>query len=176
MAAPLSERILARTPEAAGQYHRLLLVVGAPRTGKTGALRDLAAEQDWPLINVNLRLAELLLELTHKQRAIRLPRLLGDLVAADGDDVVLLDNIELLFGPELALDPLRLLQGISRNRTVVATWCGEFEGDYLTYAEPGHPEARRYARPEAIIVPVDETSAPAQNGSPDAQAGNQETA
>jgi hypothetical protein len=27
-----------------------------------------------------------------------------------------------------------------------------FDGKHLTYAEPGHPEARRYATPQAVIV------------------------
>ncbi len=154
MATPLAERIVAKVPETAALYHRLILVVGGPRGGKTKALQALCAAQGWPLVNVNLRLSELLLELTQRQRAIRLPRLLGDLVRVTDSDVVLLDNIELLFDRELSQDPLRLLQGLSRNRTVVAAWCGGLDGDCLTYAEPGHPEARRYARPEGIIVPV----------------------
>ena len=177
MAAPLSERIQARLPEAAGLYHRLVLVVGPPRTGKTKALQELAKAEGWVLINVNLKLSELLLELTQKQRAIRVPRLLGDLSAATSGDVVLLDNVELLFSPELSQDPLRLLQGLSRNRTVIATWCGTFENEYLAYAEPGHPEAKRYARPEAVIVRVDDgATTESHKGNPDLQAGNQETA
>lgn len=177
MATPLSERILARLPEAAGLYHQLMLVVGPPRTGKTKALQDLVEAEGWELINVNLRLSELLLELTQKKRALRVPRLLGDLSAAATGDVVLLDNIELLFSPELSQDPLRLLQGLSRNRTVVATWCGTFENDYLAYAEPGHPEAKRYARPGALIVRVDDgATTESHKGTPDLQAGNQETA
>ena len=177
MAIPLSERILARLSEAAGLYHRLVLVVGPPRTGKTTALKELVKAEGWTLINVNLKLSELLLELTQKQRALRVPRLLGELSSKTPGDVVLLDNIELLFSPELAQDPLRLLQGLSRNRTVVATWCGTFENEYLAYAEPGHPEAKRYARPEALIVRVDEgATAESHICSPDIQAGNQETA
>ena len=154
MAEPLSEQIRAKVPEAAGLYHRLVLVVGPPRTGKTGALHDLAASEGWPLINVNLQLSERLLELTQKQRKLRVARLLGDIVSKAGGEVVLLDNIELLFGPELELDPLRLLQGMARDRTVVATWCGELDETTLTYAEPGHPEDRRYTKPEALLVPA----------------------
>ena len=71
MAAPLSRRIAERVPDAAGVYHRLILVEGPPRTGKTSALQDLADERGWPLINVNLALSERLLELTSKQRALR---------------------------------------------------------------------------------------------------------
>ena len=92
MAASLSERIVAKVPDAAALYHRLLLVVGPPRSGKTAALRTLCTTHGWPLINVNLRLAELLLELTQKQRALRVPRLLGDLAADSPGDGVMLDG------------------------------------------------------------------------------------
>ena len=76
MPAPLSQRIAERVPTAGGLYHRLILLVGRPRTGKTTALRELVADKGWPLVNVNLALAERLLELTAKQRALRVARLL----------------------------------------------------------------------------------------------------
>ncbi len=154
MTAPLSHRIATMIPEAASAYHRLILVVGPPRTGKTSALRDLAEECGWPLVNVNLELAEKLLELTSKQRALRVPRILSEIVDRHPGDVLLLDNTEVLFSPDLQQDPLRLLQGLSRNRTVIACWSGEVDGENLTYAQAPHPEYRRYVRPQVIIVPA----------------------
>ncbi|MEN6474686.1 MAG: BREX-3 system P-loop-containing protein BrxF, partial [Syntrophaceae bacterium] len=43
--------------------------------------------------------------------------------------VVLLDNIEILFDVSLKQDPLRLLQGLSRNTTLVAAWSGEIRAE-----------------------------------------------
>ena len=119
-------------------------------------LRDVAHTHGWPLVNVNLVLCERLLGLTTKQRAVRVPKFLGAIVQEAGADVVLLDNLEVLFSTELAQDPLRLLQGLSRNRTIVATWTGAVVDGRLTYAEPGHPEARSYHNPGAIIVAATE--------------------
>ena len=65
-----------------------------------------------------------------------------------------LDNTEILFSPELQQYPLRLLQMLSRNRTVVAAWAGKQEGESLTYADPAHPEFKRYPKPDAVIVPT----------------------
>ena len=154
MAAPLPHRIAERVTEAAGFYHRLILVVGPPRTGKTSALRDLADERGWPLVNVNLALSEKLLEMTSKQRALHVPRILGEIACGHPGDVLLLDNTEVLFSPDLQQDPLRLLQGLSRNRTVIAAWSGQLDGENLTYAQPPHPEYRRYIRPQVIIAPA----------------------
>ena len=141
--------VLPRTGDA---YYKLILAVGPARSGKTAALAELAVKHNWSRINVNLRISEKLLDLTHRQRAIRVAGILDDIVRDEGSDVVLLDNIELLFAKELAQDPLRLLQSLSRNRTIVAAWPGTFNGTYLTYAEPSHPEARRYSTPQAVIV------------------------
>lgn len=125
----LFEKTQGRTTNAAGAYHRLILLVGPPRTGKTSALRDLAEERGWPLVNVNLELSERLLELTSKQRALRVPRILGEIVERHPGEVLLLDNTEVLFSPDLQQDPLRLLAGLSRNRTVVASFRGEADAE-----------------------------------------------
>ena len=152
MADAIASQLRDRISDAATQYHRLVLLVGPPRSGKTAALNALATEAGWPRINVNLQLAERLLDLTQKQRAVRVSALLDDVVKATPSDVVLLDNVEMLFAVELAQDPLRLFQGLSRNRTVVVGWSGKFDGAALTYAEPGHREFKKYSSPQVLIV------------------------
>ncbi|OSI26666.1 hypothetical protein BST65_08815 [Bradyrhizobium canariense] len=160
VAASLSSQIQDVLPKTQDTYYKLILAVGPARTGKTAALTELAAKHKWPRVNVNLCLSEKLLELTHRQRAIRVAGILNDTVRDENSSVVLLDNIELLFAPELAQDPLKLLQSLSRNRTIVAAWPGNFDGSSLTYAEPGHPEARRYPTPQAVIVNAGEADPP----------------
>jgi hypothetical protein len=145
-----SEDLGALCERAATLYHRLVLVVGPARSGKTRLLRTAAAKNGWPLVNLNQRVSERLLELTQRQRALRVPRLVGDVLGSTGADVVLVDNLELLFSPDLAQDPLRLLQGLARNRTVVASWPGVMVGKQLTYAENSHPEYRRYPEPDTL--------------------------
>jgi hypothetical protein len=148
----LTSQIQDVLPSTRDAYYKLILAVGPARTGKTAALSELAARHHWPRLIVNLRLSERLLDLTHRQRAVRVAGILDDIMRETALDIALLDNIELLFAEELAQDPLRLLQSLSRNRTIIAAWPGTFDGTSLTYAEPGHPEARRYSSPQAVIV------------------------
>ena len=137
-------------------YYRLVLVVAPANSGKTKALRTLKSALSVPLINVNLELSYRMLDLTERQQALRLPRLLGEIVEAAGGqsatDVVLLDNIEILFDARLKQEPLRLLQGLARNRTVVAAWSGTVSDGCVTYAVPGHPEYRRYPIRDFLVV------------------------
>ena len=140
-------------PDVAHQYHRLALVVGPVRSGKTPLLKELCRQQDIPYLNVNLALSQRLLDLTSKERPLRVRRLLDDVIGEQPGDVIVLDNIELLFDPALHQDPLACLQALSRNKTLIAAWSGTYdEKRVLTYAEPGHPEYRRYERPEVIVI------------------------
>ena len=79
----------------------------------------------------------------------------GDLPAATlaaQAALVLLDNIEILFDVHLKQDPLRLFQGLSRNRTVVAAWNGSIVDGHMTYAVPDHPEYRRYPVRDFLVA------------------------
>ncbi len=148
MAEPLADRVIRRIGQAAELYHRLVMLVAPAGSGKTTALQDVHARTMAPLVNVNLELSRRMLDLTERQRALQLPRLLAEIVGASAADVVLLDNVEVLFDVSLKQDPLRLLQGLSRNQTIVVSWTGSMDDRQLIYAVPGHPEYRRYSQSE----------------------------
>ena len=153
----VQDKIKRSIQAAKGLYHRLVLLVGESGSGKTNVLRDIAEELGAPVINVNLALSGELLELTTKQRSLRLPGILNQ-VADQIQSPVVLDNLEILFDKDLQQDPLRLLQSISRNRTLVASWNGSINSGRLLYAEPGHPEYRSYDTVDALIVSMDGTA------------------
>jgi len=63
--------------QAAELYHRRMLVVAPAGAGKTAALTYVKEQINAPLVNVNLELSGRILDLTERQRALQLPRLLG---------------------------------------------------------------------------------------------------
>ena len=158
MAEPLSAQIMRQLPHVANMYHRLLLVTAPPGTGKTAALQEVAEQTGTRYINVNLELSRRLLDLTQRQRKLFIPRLLEDIVGKDDDqtavleNLVVLDNLEMLFDTSLQLHPLRCLQDLARRRTVVAAWNGTLTNGRLTYATPDHPEYRRYPIDDIMVV------------------------
>lgn len=146
------ERVVRLAEGSKSSFYRLVLVVGEAQSGKSEVLRQINASRGWPLLNVNLLLSEQLLELPQRLRALRTPTIVRDLVGERTGSVLLLDNLELLFSPSLQQDPLRLLQSVSRNRAIIASWRGSTQSRSLTYASPDHPEFRRYDEPQALIV------------------------
>lgn len=157
MAEPIHDKVKRSLQTSEGLYHRLVLLVGETGSGKTAVLQDIAKEFGSSVINVNLALAGELLELTAKQRSLRLPGIL-DQIVDQAQSPVILDNLEILFDKDLQQDPLRLLQSISRNRAVVASWNGSMSSGKLLYAETGHPEYRSYDSVDALIVGMDGTA------------------
>lgn len=151
MAEPIEDKIKRSMQTAEGLYHRLVLLVGGTGSGKTNVLRNVADNFDTEVININLTLSAELLELTAKQRTLRLPEILHQIVD-NVPSMTVLDNLEILFDKDLKQDPLRLLQGVSRNRLVVASWKGLFSGDKLLYAEAGHPEYLSYDLADTLVV------------------------
>lgn len=164
-----TDQLRRRAQEVASLRQKLVLAVGPSGSGKTAALRALRSRTGAPLLNVGLELSRRMLELTARQRKLRLAGLLEEVVAdalAAGEPSasgpapgwVLLDNIEIVFEPSFEQDPIRLLQGLSRHRVVVAAWPGAVAEGWLSYAEPGHPEHRPYLvadyMPESMVVSV----------------------
>ena len=124
---------------------KLILLISQPGSGKTALIAELANRRDMKVMNVGATLGSRLAAIPQRQRALKTSVILRELADeyANGD-LLLLDNIELLFDQTLKLDPLDLLKRHAHSRRVVALWPGELVDGRLTYAQMGHPEYQDY--------------------------------
>ena len=136
----------------ASQYYKLLMVVGPTGSGKTAFLRSVSEKYNIPLLNLGLDLSKKLLSLTVSERKLKASDVIADLLDACGAHRLAVDNTEIVFDPALMLNPLGLLQGISRTRLLIWSWNGELEKTHLTYAYPGHPEYCRISSAEMTLI------------------------
>lgn len=155
MAAP---EMLARLEQLAtgiGALHsKLILLIGAPHAGKTALLTAFAAVVGSSTLNVGSELGRRLAAIPQKQRRLQAGTALRELADEHAKgDLLLMDNIELLFDTTLQLNPLDLLKHHAHSRRVVAVWPGELRDGRLTYAEMGHPEHQDYGL--AGLVPFE---------------------
>ena len=132
--------------EISALHSKLVLLIGAPGSGKTALLQVLGKNRGATPLNIGSALGSRLAASPQKQRPLQTNPILRELADQHAvGDLLLLDNIELLFDRTLQLDPLDLLKRHAHARRVVAVWPGELRDGRLIYAEMGHPEHQDYS-------------------------------
>jgi predicted DNA-binding protein len=139
---------------AESSYYKIIVVVGKSGSGKTALLRRISEEFQLPLINLGLELSRRLLSLTIKQRKLKAAEIIEEILEERGDLRLAVDNTEVIFDPDLKLNPLGLLKNISRSRMLVWSWNGELDDGRLIYSYAGHPEYHRIPSNEFITIPT----------------------
>lgn len=133
----------------------LVLLVGRPGSGKSKLLRELATIRGWQYVNCRALLTEELLEMIPKVRAQEAPRMILAALEALKPEIVVLDDLQVLFAPVLQVDPLRLLRQISRKFSVVAAWPGMYDGVKLIAAASSNTEPKDYDAKGLTIIQIE---------------------
>ncbi len=140
MADPLSTELLDAVCSVQSAYHKLVILAGLRGAGKTRLLKQLADQLNLPVVNLSLKMSEKLLSLTRRQRSLKAEEIARDVIDEQNGLNACLDNTELLFDSTLRLNPLVFLQDISRNRLIVSSWNGTYDGKDLSFGYGGHPD------------------------------------
>lgn len=122
---------------ASKKYHRLILIIGLPHSGKTEILERFGEHYPSSYINLALVLSEKLLNFSSNQRKNALNQMITEIIEPFHDKVLLFDNIELLFDPELQVDVLDLFRKISRHQICVICWSGVIKNDKVRFGDHG---------------------------------------
>jgi hypothetical protein len=124
---------------------KLLLLIGAPNSGKSDLLQQFAKRRDLKILNVGAALGRELLTIPSPRRHLQASDLLKGLAGEfTSNGLLLMDNLEILFDQGLRLNPLDLLRRHAQARRVIAAWPGALTENRLSYATTGHPEYQDY--------------------------------
>lgn len=128
--------------DAASLNSRLVLVVGGGAQQRRALLRETSLQASAPLIDLGIKFASVMALVPRKQRPLQATAMLRQTVDEEAGAApwVLLDSVEILFDRSLHLDPIEALRHLSRSRTLLAAWPGEFRDGRLLYAPAQHPE------------------------------------
>ncbi len=97
--------------DRAAQNSKLILLIGASRSGKTKLLRELGTRLNIQPLNVASNSGGGLAAPPNNKRSFSAGELLRNIASDEcPDDPLLLDNVELLFEPGLQVNPLDLLK------------------------------------------------------------------
>ncbi|GGA50451.1 ATPase AAA [Kroppenstedtia guangzhouensis] len=132
------------------QRHRLIFLVHTEE--KKQSLTELLKQLDAVHMNLSLLLSERLKEHPLNKRPLKVGRMVSEIVHQTESETLCFDQIELIFHPDLQQDPLRLFESVSGNKTILVCWPGEYDGNALSYAQPGHPEYMKIPFPQAFVL------------------------
>ena len=124
-------------PVVRNKYNKLVLIVGLPHSGKTNTLKEFEG-LNTHYINLGLKVSERLLDHTIEGRREAIDTLFNEYITNYRDKVLLFDNIELLFDPDLGVEVLDLFLKLSRHVVCVVAWTGTVNDGVLQYGEPGY--------------------------------------
>lgn len=110
--------------------------------------QQLAAELSQAPLDIGLLLSEALLHVPEQRRAGRVQTILLNALSTRQGGPVLCTEIDLLFEPTLAQDPLLLLRFCSRQTPLIILWPGSFRDNVLAYGTQTHRHYRTWFRPE----------------------------
>jgi len=149
----MQAQLIEALQKVASDRHKLVILLGDFGSGKTAVFRDTAAEVGGVYLNLNLTLTERLLATPRNQYAdgVTVPALIDDICDQASPDgrPLFVDNIEILFSPELGkINPVDTFKRVSRQRVVALALPARRQGGNAVYSLLG--------REDYMLMPLEE--------------------
>ncbi len=153
-------RLIETIRTVSADRHKLVILLGQFSTGKTGLLKDVAAEINGRYVNLNLALTERLLTLPRRQYddGVTAHKLIDELCdqLSPNQEPLLIDNVEILFSPELGkLNPIDTFKRMSRQRPVVVALPARRVGNHAEYATIGQADHLRMSLEQFVYLEME---------------------
>lgn len=129
---------------ADSSYYPCCLLVSPEIARLQQACDALERRYHWPTLSIGAELSDALLSRAPESRSRAVKPPLISALQQRGAEPVLCVDIDLLFEPTLALDPLALLRDLSRSVRLIVTWPGSVANGTLAYAVPAHARYRTW--------------------------------
>lgn len=157
----LCKDLIAALKTVESDRHRLVVVLGKFGAGKTDLLKKVAAEVDGVYLNLNLELSERLLSIpiSRYRDGITVHQIIDELCDEISSDqkTLLIDNLELLFSPELGkINPIDTFKRISRQRPVAIALPAQRHGTLAVYSSSGHDDYFAMPLEDYTVIEVSE--------------------
>lgn len=120
--------------------HKLLLIIGAPGSGKSKVIREYSQETGIPIIDLD--------KIFHNTSSEKLLDTMKSFLTTYHQKALLLDNKKIIYAKDSKIDLLAFLKEISLDIPVIATWNGKIEDGQVFHF--------RKDAPNDLIYPVND--------------------
>ncbi len=117
--------------------HKLLLIIGAPGSGKSKIIREYSQETGIPIIDLD--------NIFINTPSDQLMNEMKNFLSTYHQKVLLLDNKKILYAKNSTIDLLAFLKEISETIPVIATWNGKIEDGQVFHFRKDSPEDLIYS-------------------------------
>lgn len=160
MSDEIVKRVLETVKAVSQDRHKLVILLGVFGSGKTKILKRIEAESDAVYVNLNLELSERFLQMPASKvgDGITAPALIDSICDqfSQGGKTLLIDNVELLFSPELSkINPVDTFKRMSRERPVVLALPAVRQGNHAIYSTPNSADYFPIPLEDFVVIEVE---------------------
>lgn len=128
----------------------VILFVAEHGCGKTRILKQLSENSNYKYINVNRVVSESLIDKSKDEYVSVILPLLRNL--SGNDQVIILDNIELLFDSQLKQKVSNLLLALAQNQILIVSIPGKIVNNIVYFSESGHQDYQTLDLKDFLVV------------------------
>jgi ABC-type phosphate/phosphonate transport system ATPase subunit len=159
MSDEIVKRVLETVKAVSQDRHKLVILLGVFGSGKTKILKRIEVESDAVYVNLNLELSERFLQLPASKvgDGVTVHAIIGDICDqfSQGGKTVLIDNVELLFSPELSkINPVDTFKRMSRERPVVLALPAVRQGNLAIYSTPNSADYFTIPLEDFVVIEI----------------------
>jgi len=108
--------------------------------------------KEWKHLSIGKELSNHLLTSVSTDRAHAAHEWLELTLRKHAPGPVICTDIDIIFHPAFAFDPLAILKQASRHTIIVVLWPGDYQSGILSYAIPTHQHYRFWRNPEEVEI------------------------
>jgi hypothetical protein len=160
MSDKIIQKILDTVATIAHDRHKLVILLGVFGSGKTKILKQIEATTDFVYVNLNLELSDRFMQMpaSKVKDGITVHQLIDEICDSfsQGGKTLLIDNVELLFSPELAkINPVDTFKRMSRQRPIVLSLPAVRQGNLAVYSTPSSADYFPIPLEDYVFIEID---------------------
>lgn len=129
----------ANLARARSDHFKLVWLAGGTDAERSALLRALAEIEDGVFVEVGKYLSAALIEIPTPLRTASVEECFAACLGGSSCTVTCLNHLEILFDPNLRINPVTLVKSASRHTLIVAAWPGLAKDGEITFGSPDHP-------------------------------------